>query len=225
MSKRTDAFTLTELRHMVAALRKHDVRELLAEFEAALDERIRQRRNSKRRRKKRYSQLREALKSDKFPWDYSYTPWKEIPEDVRREMVHSASVFGRCWIWGRTSILMDVYKNNARRLYNENWDGCRDLWKANYRARKHPGTSLPPRYTQTKIIGGFSGAYMELPASEDVGDPAPPAEPPIVEQVDPRVAEYNRQYLEREQAKGEAFNRRQKRCYRAWLRLRGAAHG
>jgi hypothetical protein len=40
MSKRTDGFTLTELRHMVAALRKHDVRELLAEFEAALDERI-----------------------------------------------------------------------------------------------------------------------------------------------------------------------------------------
>jgi hypothetical protein len=42
MSKRTDGFTLTELRHMVAALRKHDVRELLAEFEAALDLRIKE---------------------------------------------------------------------------------------------------------------------------------------------------------------------------------------
>ena len=28
---------------------------------------------NKRKRKKRYSQLREAMKSDKFPWDYSYT--------------------------------------------------------------------------------------------------------------------------------------------------------
>jgi hypothetical protein len=36
----TNGFTLTELRHMVAALRKHDVRELPAEFEASLDERI-----------------------------------------------------------------------------------------------------------------------------------------------------------------------------------------
>jgi hypothetical protein len=43
MSKRTSGFTLTELRHLVAALSKHDVRELLAEFEAPIDHRIKSR--------------------------------------------------------------------------------------------------------------------------------------------------------------------------------------
>ena len=41
MSSRTDAFTTTELRCLVASLRKHDARELLEEFEIALAERIR----------------------------------------------------------------------------------------------------------------------------------------------------------------------------------------
>jgi hypothetical protein len=37
---RTEAFTDTELRLMIACFRRCDVRALLAEFEAALDERI-----------------------------------------------------------------------------------------------------------------------------------------------------------------------------------------
>jgi hypothetical protein len=49
---------------------------------------------------------------------------------------------------------------------------------------------------------------MELPASEDIVEPAPPAKPPIVEPVDPRVAAFDREYLERQRALGEAFNRR-----------------
>ena len=160
---------------------------------------------NKRRHKKRYSQLREAMKSNmEFPWDYSYIRWTDRPPDVRREMVRFTSMFGRCWITGRTSTLMDVYKNEARRLYNENWDGCRDLWKANYRARKHPGTSSPPRYAETKIIGGLSGGYLELPASENAVEPAPPAEPAIVETIEPQVVEGQRLCLVREQFAGRS---------------------
>jgi hypothetical protein len=177
----------------------------------------------KSQRKAARSQLVEAMKSYvEFPWDYSYLPWQDWPVDLRREFVRHASMFGRTWIFGRTSTLMDVHKYEARRLYNENWDGCRDLWKANYRARKHPGTSSPPRYTQTKLIGGFSGGYMELPASEDLVEP--PAKPPIVEPVDPRVAESERLYLQRRQAEHDEFNRQQEKCYRSWLRRRRSAH-
>jgi hypothetical protein len=90
----------------------------------------------KSRRKEERKLLIEALQSEEFPWDYSYIPWKDRPLEVRREMVMNASIFGRCWIHGRTSVLMDVHKYQARRIYNENWDGCRDAWKENYRRRK-----------------------------------------------------------------------------------------
>ena len=91
----------------------------------------------KSRRKADRSQLVEALKSwIEFPWDYSYVPWKDIPPDVRREMVLDTSRFGRCWIQGRTETMIDVDKCDAREIYNSNEDGCRDVWKENYRARK-----------------------------------------------------------------------------------------
>jgi hypothetical protein len=183
----------------------------------------------KSKRKEARSQLVKAMKSYvEFPWDYSYIAWKDIPPDVRREFVRHASMFGRTWISGRTSTLMDVHNYEARRLYNENWDGCRDFWKANYRARKHPESSPPPRYAQTKIIGWFSGMYMEVenpPASENVVEPAPPPiAPAIVEPVDPRIAEYERQYREREQAEHDAFNRQQREHHETWLRIRRPAH-
>jgi hypothetical protein len=91
----------------------------------------------KSQRKAERSQLVEAMKSYvEFPWDYSYIAWKDRPLDVRREMIRWASLFGRCWIQGRTETLMDVYKYDARKTYNENWDGCRDVWKEHYRWRK-----------------------------------------------------------------------------------------
>jgi hypothetical protein len=69
--------------------------------------------------------------------------WQDIPRDVSRQMVLDRSWAARTWINGKTTIQMDVPIATARELYNKNWDGCRDLWKAIYRARKHPGQTLP----------------------------------------------------------------------------------
>jgi hypothetical protein len=90
----------------------------------------------KSRRKAERKLLVEALQSAEFPWDYSYFKWQDIPAEVRREMVSTRSMFGRTWIYGRTSVLMDVFKREARELYNQNWDGCRDCWKQNYQQEK-----------------------------------------------------------------------------------------
>jgi hypothetical protein len=61
-------------------------------------------------------------------------------------MVRDASIFGRTWIFGRASMLIDVYNCDARKLYNENRDGCRDLWKEHYRKRMSlPGQPAPPQ--------------------------------------------------------------------------------
>jgi len=51
---------------------------------------------------------------DEFQWDYSYFKWHDIP----------------------TWVVADVSKQGARVMYNKNWDGCRDLWKENYRRMK-----------------------------------------------------------------------------------------
>ena len=77
-----------------------------------------------------------ALQREEFPWDYSYFKWQDMPVEVRRELIRESSHWGRTWIHGRTSVLMDVHKYQARRIYNENWDHCRDLWKENYRRKK-----------------------------------------------------------------------------------------
>jgi len=45
-------------------------------------------------------------------------------------------MFGRTWIYGRTTTLMDVFKREAWKIYNQKWDGCRHLWKENYRRWK-----------------------------------------------------------------------------------------
>src|SRR5215467_12874881 len=71
----------------------------------------------------------------------SYFNWQDIPREVRRQMVLDRSWAARTWINGKTTVQMDVPFAAARELYNKNWDGCRDLWKAIYRARKHLGTN------------------------------------------------------------------------------------
>jgi hypothetical protein len=71
--------------------------------------------------------------SDQFQWDYSYFKWQDIPREVRRQMVLDASQCGRTWMHGRTGVVADIFKCAARKMYNKNWDGCRDLWKENYR--------------------------------------------------------------------------------------------
>jgi hypothetical protein len=88
---------------------------------------------------------------DEFQWDYSYFKWQDIPRQVRRQMVRDASEFGRTWMHGRTSVVADIFKCDARKMYNKNRDGCRDLWKENYRRSKliryytdHPITPPDP---------------------------------------------------------------------------------
>jgi hypothetical protein len=93
--------------------------------------------------------------SNEFQWDYSYFKWQDIPRDVRRQMVLDRSLEGRTSMCGRTSDVMDVPKKGARQMYNHNWDGCRDLWKENYRRSKlrrfytdHPITPPDPERLQ-----------------------------------------------------------------------------
>jgi hypothetical protein len=88
-------------------------------------------------------------KKAEFQWDYSYFKWQDIPAQVRREMVLARSAGWRTWILGRTSVLIDVHKFEARKIYHENWDGCRDLWKEHYRKRMsspdQPAPSKDPK--------------------------------------------------------------------------------
>jgi hypothetical protein len=58
------------------------------------------------------------------------------PRHVRRQMIRDASQFGRTWMHGRTWVVADIFNCDARKMYSENWDGCRDLWKEYYRKRR-----------------------------------------------------------------------------------------
>jgi hypothetical protein len=49
-----------------------------------------------------------------FQWDYSYIPWKDWPVEMRRQSILDASMFGRTWMHGRTSVVADVFKYAAR---------------------------------------------------------------------------------------------------------------
>jgi hypothetical protein len=121
----------------------------------------------KSRRKADRSPLVEAMKSYvEFPWDYSYFKWQDIPAQVRREMVRNTSMFGRCWIWGRTRQVADVSKQAAREIYNENWNGCRDVWKENYRRRKLAlYTDRPIEPPDPRLVEG-ERQYREREAAE-----------------------------------------------------------
>jgi AbrB family looped-hinge helix DNA binding protein len=41
---------------------------------------------------------------------------------MRRQSVLDASIFGRTWMYGRTSVVADVSKQAARQMYRDNWD-------------------------------------------------------------------------------------------------------
>jgi hypothetical protein len=118
---------------------------------------------------------------------------------------------------------MDVPFAAARQLYNENCDGCRDLWKEQYRYKKHPESAPPPRYAQTKFINWLSGSYMtveEEPARPTGENSAQPEPSPLLPIDTEEISEYKRRAREREQAYQDAFNRMQQRCYQKWLALK-----
>jgi hypothetical protein len=68
--------------------------------------------------------------------------WASMSHRERREFTQARNVAARTWVAGRHSTLIDVSFQQARKLYNQNWDGCRDCWKENYRAEKER-RSLP----------------------------------------------------------------------------------
>jgi hypothetical protein len=108
--------------------------------------------------------MKRIRKPKPFQWDYSYFKWQDIPVEVRREITLARSWAARTWVYGRTAYQMDVPLAAARELYNENWDGCRDLWKEQYRYKKHPDSAPPPRYAQTKFGAHLNGAHLfQLP--------------------------------------------------------------
>jgi hypothetical protein len=120
--------------------------------------------------RKRHRQLKKdaAVKPNKlntFQWDYSYTPWKDLPVELRREWARSAS-WGRTSVEGRTTPCPDVFKYNARKMYNENWDGCRDLWKERYRKRKLYRNIDRPIVDDGTDGTGFSREYREREAAK-----------------------------------------------------------
>ena len=41
---------------------------------------------------------------------------------------------------GKSQVVMDIPRKGAAKLYRQNWDGCRDLWKSNYRGMKERRT-------------------------------------------------------------------------------------
>jgi hypothetical protein len=42
----------------------------------------------------------------------------------------------RTYLRSRNGFLLDLSRASAARMYRENWGGCRDCWKQNYRQRK-----------------------------------------------------------------------------------------
>jgi hypothetical protein len=42
----------------------------------------------------------------------------------------------RVWMLGKSGVYPDVHREGAAKMYRKNFDGCRDLWKLNYRQGK-----------------------------------------------------------------------------------------
>jgi hypothetical protein len=60
----------------------------------------------------------------------------------------------------------DVSKQAAREIYNENWNGCRDVWKENYRRRKLAlYTDRPIEPPDPRLVEG-ERQYREREAAE-----------------------------------------------------------
>jgi hypothetical protein len=63
--------------------------------------------------------------------------WASRSRAERRKYLLALNAVGRTWVFGHSSSLADVSLAEARELYNQNWDGCRDCWKENYRLNKN----------------------------------------------------------------------------------------
>jgi hypothetical protein len=50
----------------------------------------------------------------------------------RREWVEFRNLVAPCWLQGKSSFLQFRGRSEAARLYRENWDGCREVWKLGY---------------------------------------------------------------------------------------------
>jgi hypothetical protein len=53
-----------------------------------------------------------------------------------RELVELRNLMASSFVEGRNQFLQFRGRSQAAKLYRENWDGCRDLWKLAYHARK-----------------------------------------------------------------------------------------
>jgi hypothetical protein len=62
--------------------------------------------------------------------------WASMSLQQRREFTRARNQAAQIWVAGRHSTLIDVSFQQARELYNQNWDGCRDCWKQNYQQEK-----------------------------------------------------------------------------------------
>jgi hypothetical protein len=62
--------------------------------------------------------------------------WASLSRQERREFTRARNQCARTWMFGQERMLADVNLREARELYNQNWDGCRDCWKQNYQQEK-----------------------------------------------------------------------------------------
>jgi hypothetical protein len=63
-------------------------------------------------------------------------PNQRHPSLSNREWVELRNLMASCFVEGRTSFLQFRGRSQAARLYRENWDGCRDLWKLAYHRKR-----------------------------------------------------------------------------------------
>jgi len=52
------------------------------------------------------------------------------------ERLEESNLDRRTSLQSQNNYLLDVSRQNAANKYRRNWDGCRDLWKSDYRGRK-----------------------------------------------------------------------------------------
>lgn len=47
----------------------------------------------------------------------------------------------RCVLVTKKQVIEDFSRRGAAKAYRDNWEGCRDLWKSDYRLRKERRTT------------------------------------------------------------------------------------
>jgi len=60
------------------------------------------------------------------------------------ERLEESNYARRTFLRSRNSFLLDLSRHSAAEMYRQNWDGCRESWKQDYRRRKELA-SRPPR--------------------------------------------------------------------------------